>query len=97
MQSGLRPKAALERATRNNVNLTGQFILAFMLTDRAAPADSQAPRAVVIGAGMGGLAAAMRLGAKGYAVTVIDRLDSLCGRGSQVTQGGHRFDLGRPS
>ena len=57
--------------------------------------DSAAPeRAIVIGAGLGGLASAMRLGAKGYAVTVIDRLDRPGGRGSSVTQGGHRFDLG---
>ena len=50
--------------------------------------------AIVIGAGLGGLAAAMRLGAKGYRVTVIDRLDMPGGRGSSITQGGHRFDLG---
>lgn len=50
--------------------------------------------AIVIGAGLGGLAAAMRLGAKGYAVTVLDRLDRPGGRGSSVTQDGHRFDLG---
>ncbi len=57
--------------------------------------DSAAPeRAIVIGAGLGGLASAMRLGAKGYAVTVIDRLDLPGGRGSSITQGGHRFDLG---
>ena len=54
--------------------------------------DSNA--AIVIGAGLGGLAAAMRLGAKGYEVTVLDRLDRPGGRGSSVTQGGHRFDLG---
>ncbi len=36
----------------------------------------------------------MRLGAKGYAVTVIDRLDRAGGRGSSVTENGHRFDLG---
>src|SRR6056297_1625937 len=53
-----------------------------------------APHAVVIGAGLGGLAAAMRLGAKGYRVTVIDRLDMPGGRGSALHQGGHRFDLG---
>ncbi|GAA4227074.1 phytoene desaturase [Sagittula marina] len=52
------------------------------------------PHAVVIGAGLGGLASAMRLGAKGYRVTVLDRLDSPGGRGSAITQGGHRFDLG---
>lgn len=51
-------------------------------------------RAVVIGAGLGGLAAAMRLGAKGYKVTVVDRLDRPGGRGSSITKGGHRFDLG---
>jgi phytoene desaturase len=51
-------------------------------------------RAIVIGAGIGGLAAAMRLGAKGYAVTVVDRLDVPGGRGSSITQNGHRFDLG---
>ena len=54
--------------------------------------DSNA--AIVIGAGLGGLAAAMRLGAKGYAVTVLDRLDLPGGRGSSVPQDGHRFDLG---
>jgi phytoene desaturase len=53
-----------------------------------------APEAVVIGAGLGGLAAAMRLGAKGYRVTVVDRLDRPGGRGSSITQAGHRFDLG---
>ena len=50
--------------------------------------------AVVVGAGLGGLAAAMRLGAKGYRVTVIDRLDVPGGRGSAIWQDGHRFDLG---
>ncbi len=50
--------------------------------------------ALVIGAGLGGLAAAMRLGAKGYRVTVVDRLDMPGGRGSSISQGGHRFDLG---
>ena len=51
-------------------------------------------RAIVIGAGLGGLASAMRLGAKGYHVTVIDRLDMPGGRGTSISQGGHRFDLG---
>jgi len=50
--------------------------------------------AIVIGAGLGGLASAMRLGAKGYAVTVLDRLDLPGGRGSSITQNGYRFDLG---
>lgn len=57
-------------------------------------AAEQARRAIVIGAGLGGLASAMRLGAKGYHVTVIDRLDVPGGRGSSITENGHRFDLG---
>ena len=51
-------------------------------------------RAIIIGAGLGGLAAAMRLGAKGYKVTVVDKLDVPGGRGSAIWQDGHRFDLG---
>ncbi|MFU8822987.1 phytoene desaturase [Yoonia sp.] len=58
------------------------------------PDQTDSNAAIVIGAGLGGLAAAMRLGAKGYAVTVLDRLDLPGGRGSSVTQDGHRFDLG---
>lgn len=58
------------------------------------PDHTDSNAAIVIGAGLGGLAAAMRLGAKGYAVTVLDRLDSPGGRGSSITQHGHRFDLG---
>jgi phytoene desaturase len=51
-------------------------------------------QALVIGAGLGGLATAMRLGAKGWRVTVLDRLDRAGGRGSSITDQGHRFDLG---
>lgn len=58
------------------------------------PAARDDSHAIVIGAGLGGLASAMRLGAKGWRVTVIDRLDRSGGRGSSITQGGHRFDLG---
>ena len=36
----------------------------------------------------------MRLGAKGWRVTVVDRLDSAGGRGSAITKDGYRFDLG---
>ncbi len=52
------------------------------------------PHAIVIGAGLGGLASAMRLGAKGYRVTVLDRLEGPGGRGSSIWRNGHRFDLG---
>ena len=36
----------------------------------------------------------MRLGARGYRVSVMDRLDSPGGRGSSLMRDGHRFDLG---
>jgi len=57
-------------------------------------AAGRSDRAIVVGGGLGGLAAAMRLGAKGYSVTVIDKLDVPGGRGSAIWQDGHRFDLG---
>lgn len=52
------------------------------------------PHAVVIGAGFGGLAAAIRLGARGYRVTVVEKLDSLGGRASVFHQDGFTFDAG---
>ena len=58
------------------------------------PAADVRPHAVVIGAGLGGLASAMRLGAKGWRVTVLDKLDMPGGRGSALWRDGHRFDLG---
>lgn len=38
------------------------------------------PKAIVIGAGFGGIAAALRLRAKGYDVTILDKQDKLGGR-----------------
>lgn len=60
----------------------------------AAEAVDPRPVAVVIGAGFGGLAAAIRLGARGYRVKVLDRLDSPGGRATARHQNGYRFDLG---
>ncbi len=50
--------------------------------------------AVVIGAGFGGLAAAIRLGKKGYRVTVLDKLDAAGGRAFVHRQDGFTFDAG---
>ncbi len=36
----------------------------------------------------------MRLGSKGYKVSVFDKLNSLGGRGTSLNQNGYRFDLG---
>jgi phytoene desaturase len=54
----------------------------------------QRPHAVVIGAGFGGLAAAIRLGARGWRVTVLDRLDQPGGRARVHRQDGFTFDAG---
>lgn len=52
------------------------------------------PHAAVIGAGFGGLAAAVRLGARGYRVTVLERLDTPGGRARVHRQDGFTFDAG---
>ncbi|MDP3896700.1 MAG: phytoene desaturase [Mesorhizobium sp.] len=56
--------------------------------------DRGHPHAVVIGSGFGGLAAAIRLGARGYRVTVLERLDYPGGRAGVLHQDGFTFDRG---
>ncbi len=52
------------------------------------------PHAVVIGSGFGGLAAAVRLGARGYRVTILEKLDAPGGRAYVYRQDGFTFDAG---
>ena len=52
------------------------------------------PHAVVIGSGFGGLAAAVRLGARGYRVTVLEKLDAPGGRAYVRHRQGFVFDSG---
>lgn len=56
--------------------------------------EDHRPHAVVIGAGFGGLAAAVRLGARGYRVTVLEKLDAPGGRAYVFREGGYVFDAG---
>ncbi len=49
---------------------------------------------MVIGSGFGGLAAAVRLGARGYRVTVLEKLDAPGGRAYVFRQDGFTFDSG---
>jgi monoamine oxidase len=58
------------------------------------PGRRHRPHAIVIGAGFGGLAAAVRLGARGYRVTVLEKLEQPGGRASQFRQDGFTFDAG---
>ena len=57
-------------------------------------AGSAKPAAIVIGSGFGGLAAAIRLGARGYRVTVLERLDAPGGRAYVHRIDGFTFDAG---
>ncbi len=66
-------------------------------------ATAASPHAVVVGAGFGGLAAAIRLLVRGYRVTVVDRLDQPGGRarvtrvdgtGTDGQPGTYTFDMG---
>ncbi len=55
---------------------------------------TQQRHAIVIGSGFGGLAAAVRLGARGYRVTVLEKLDAPGGRAYTHRQDGFTFDAG---
>jgi phytoene desaturase len=61
-----------------------------------APRVSARPgnRAIVVGAGFGGIAAALRLAAKGYRVTLIDRAPMLGGRAQVFEKDGFKHDAG---
>jgi phytoene desaturase len=51
-------------------------------------------RALVIGGGFGGIAAALRLRAKNYQVTLVDRSPMLGGRGQVFIRNGYKHDAG---
>jgi phytoene desaturase len=53
-----------------------------------------APHAIVVGSGFGGMASALRLRAKGYRVTLIDRCLQLGGRAQVFERDGFRHDAG---
>ena len=52
------------------------------------------PTALVIGAGIGGIATAARLARNGYSVTVLEKNATPGGRANQIVRDGHRFDIG---
>lgn len=55
---------------------------------------TQQKKAVIIGAGVGGLATALFLAQKGFAVDIYEKNATPGGRCGKITQNGHRFDLG---
>lgn len=54
----------------------------------------QKQTALVIGAGIGGIATAARLAKNGYDVTVLEKESTPGGRCNQIIRDGHRFDIG---
>ncbi len=55
---------------------------------------SSKPTALIIGAGIGGIATAARLARSGYRVTVLEKNTRPGGRCDQLVRDGHRFDIG---
>ena len=55
---------------------------------------SRSPRVAVVGAGPGGLAAAMLLAAQGADVEVFERQEVVGGRTRRLEEGPYRFDCG---
>ncbi|NBU39834.1 MAG: FAD-dependent oxidoreductase, partial [Planctomycetia bacterium] len=51
-------------------------------------------RVVVVGGGLGGLAAACTLAARGYAVTLCDKNAWVGGKAAVLSEAGFRFDMG---
>lgn len=51
-------------------------------------------KAVVVGAGIGGIATSVYLARNGYEVTVYEKNSSPGGRCGQISRDGHRFDIG---
>jgi len=56
--------------------------------------DAREKHVAIVGAGPGGLTAAMMLAAKGFRVTVFEKRDRIGGRNSEIALGPYRFDAG---
>ena len=56
--------------------------------------NTNRPRAAIIGTGFGGLAAAIRLSARGFFVTLFEKRDKPGGRAYVLEKDGYKFDMG---
>jgi phytoene desaturase len=82
-------------------SLQGHFAPTFLPRSLGAPPPepaglpaADAPLAIVIGTGFGGLGAAVRLSCRGYRVVVLEKLDAPGGRAYVHRQDGFTFDAG---
>ncbi len=95
-----------EPATPSDVALKPASVEATQPAHRSAQTRDETPgdtpgntltpgrKAIVIGSGFGGLAAAVRLSARGYRVTLVEKLDGPGGRAYVYRQDGFTFDAG---
>ncbi len=56
--------------------------------------DASGSRAIIVGAGLGGLSAAIRLAARGWQVSVFEQQDRPGGKAGTEVKDGYRFDTG---
>ncbi|MFN5843293.1 MAG: phytoene desaturase family protein, partial [Bacteroidota bacterium] len=54
----------------------------------------QGKHITIVGAGLGGLATALRLSSKGYRITIIEKHHQAGGRLNRLQQDGFSFDIG---
>ena len=52
------------------------------------------PKALIVGTGLGGLTAAMRLASRGYEVEMVEQYHQAGGRLNQIKKDGFTWDLG---
>ena len=95
VKATLAARAWLGFAPRNQQNgARTRMIERDRTTEEAQMADDEKGAAVVIGAGIAGLATAALLGAEGWDVTILEARDEIGGRAGSWEQDGFRFDTG---
>lgn len=65
-----------------------------LLSDKKINREMQKKNVVIIGSGLGGLSAALRLSSKGHKVTIIEKFNKAGGRLNQLKMDGFTFDVG---
>jgi phytoene desaturase len=78
---------------RGDVRWKGR-VLGAAFAKEAEADGGDGPKAVVIGGGFGGLAAAMRLQGRGFSVTLLEKREKTGGRAYRLRERGYTFDMG---
>ena len=78
----------------NAITMTTESESSLAGTEQVSANNHTSSDVLVIGAGFGGIAAALRMRARGYSVTLVDRLNAIGGRAQVFERGGFRHDAG---